>query len=311
MTVCCSEESYRDESGCFLDLRVMDNVLMTDPRVGGTVAVIQSMMTSLNPSERRVAEECVAHPWEVAALSSSDLAARCSTSTATVIRACQAMGFKGFQHLRMLLMRDAGAAIPHEQGTAEPGTVGAVQALFTRAARNIENSLGSLNEAEFDRAVAAVAAARRVVIIATGSSVAAAQAATLRFIAAGIPVETPTDPVAQTLTCRLLGPEDVVIAISNSGMNQVTLTSVQSARSAGACVIGITSYARSHLSEQASIRLVAGAAFHTWQDDAMTSNVVQLLLLDALHLAVAATRPETQARTHLVAEQILDVIAPE
>ena len=291
---------------------------MTDPRVGGTVALIRSMIPSLNPSEKLVAEECIAHPWEVATLSSSDLAARCGTSTATVVRACQAMGFKGFQHLRMLLMRDAGAAdrdAPDDHdgpdAATSSGSFGMVQRQFTRAARDIEHALGSLDSVEFDRAVEALHGARRIVIIATGSSVAAAQAITLRFIGSGIPVETPTDPFVQKLTCRLLSPHDVVIAISNSGMNQATLTAAESARAAGATVIGVTSYARSLLSELSTVRLVAGAAFHAWQEESLTSNVVQLLLLNALQLAVSQHRPETDDARRIVAQEILDTITPE
>ena len=67
-----------------------------------TLSAIRIAAPALRPSERRVADVCVAHPHDVA-LAAGEVAAQTSTSTATVTRACQHLGFTGFTQLRMLL----------------------------------------------------------------------------------------------------------------------------------------------------------------------------------------------------------------
>ncbi|MFF9565106.1 MurR/RpiR family transcriptional regulator [Leifsonia sp. NPDC014704] len=84
----------------------MSDSLRADPPLGGTLAYIDSVIPALVPSEQRVARAILESPEDVAMMSAADLAARTGTSNATVIRASQSLGFKGFQHLRLLLLRD-------------------------------------------------------------------------------------------------------------------------------------------------------------------------------------------------------------
>lgn len=56
----------------------------------------------------------LANPEEVVEWSTAQLALRADTATATVIRACQSLGFRGFQHLRLELERST-PLLPREQ----------------------------------------------------------------------------------------------------------------------------------------------------------------------------------------------------
>jgi DNA-binding MurR/RpiR family transcriptional regulator len=69
---------------------------------------IRSLLPSLAPAERRVAERVLADPGAVAASTITALAHDCGTSETTVIRFCRAVGFTGYPALRLALAAEIG-----------------------------------------------------------------------------------------------------------------------------------------------------------------------------------------------------------
>ncbi|MFK4790714.1 MurR/RpiR family transcriptional regulator [Microbacterium sp. ZW T5_56] len=262
------------------------NARTAEPPIGGTIDHILSVLPSLIPSAQRVARICAERPEEVAEMSGADLAAAAETSAATVSRTCQALGFRGFQHLRMLLVRDLGAAARATR-SREAGTAGWLHSIAEGAGDILRTSLASVDVAAFEAAADAIVAAPRVLLVGTGASGPAAQAIALKLTINGRPCEAPVDGVSQQLTARVLRPGDVCIVVSSSGGNAVTLAAAAAAVEAGATVIGVTSFSRSALAEHSDILLVAGARFQSWDQGAVGAGLVQYLLLSVLQLAVA------------------------
>ena len=91
---------------------------------------IRSILPSLPPAERRVAEGVLAQPGDIVFLSIGDLAARASTSEATVVRLCQRAGFAGYPELRLALATQVGRSRRHAPMSRIVGTdIGADDAL--------------------------------------------------------------------------------------------------------------------------------------------------------------------------------------
>lgn len=266
----------------------MTDALRADPPVGGTLSYIDSVIPSLVPSEQRVAREVVEHPEDVAMMSAADLASRTGTSAATVIRACQSLGFKGFQHLRLLLLRDLPSRVELSPVDHDGAPRDWLPSMFRSAGEELANALAPLDFDEFDRAVAAIAGATRLLIIGNGASAPIAQLATLGFLNSSRPSEAPADAVMQQLTARSLGAGDVCICISASGSNRITLSSAEAAAGSGATVIGVTGYQRSRLHELSDVTLVCGASIAKWSTGLITGNVAHVLLFAALELAISA-----------------------
>lgn len=286
------------------------NAPFIEPPVGGTIDHILSVLPSLVPSAQRVARICAERPEDVVDMSGADLAVAADTSAATVSRACQALGFRGFQHLRLLLVRDLGAS--SGRAAASEGTSGWLDVLAQGSAEIISTSLGAIDLEAFDQAVRAVAEAPRLLVAGAGLSGPAAQSAALRFTMNGRPCEAPVDTVAQQLTANVLSRGDVCLVVSASGANAATIAVAVAAAEAGATVIGVTSYARSPLAEYAHHLLVAGARFRAWDSGAVGSGLVQLLVLTALQMAVAERMNEQAERAQsAVRDGVLGLIADE
>lgn len=285
---------------------------LVDPPVGATLAAIRAVAPKLAPSERRVADVCVERPRDVAWWSAADVAEHAGTSNATVVRACQNLGFKGFQHLRMLLLRDLGAA-DTPTTDAEPGAqsgAGLLRAVFTEFANDLTGALAPLEDESFEQAVHALASADRVLVVGNGGSGPSAAAVAIRFLANGRPAEAPADAVIQQLTAGHLTSRDVLLAISGSGLNQVTLRPAEAARAAGATVIGVTSYARSTLVELSDIGLVVGGGSGPWTGPGEMSPVVQVAFLIGLQIAVCRARGGAEEAAAATFKQIVPLINP-
>jgi DNA-binding MurR/RpiR family transcriptional regulator len=281
--------------------------MSTDPPLGGTLAYVRSIAPSLGPSEQRVAQVCLDRPQEVAAWSAADLAAAAGTAPSTVVRACQTMGFNGFQQLRYLLVRDLGAAGGSETQT-EGDMLGAV---LHRVTQGVSAGFATIDRDTFEQAVAALAAASRTVVIANGASGPVAQHLRNRFLVQGIACEAPQDAVLQQVLVRQLSEDDVVVAISDSGMNSVTLNVIESAKAGRATIVAITSYARSDLSELADHTLLLGAT-EAIQSRFASHVITQMVLLNALELAVLQHRAVDPAVRRSVLDEVFGhIVRPE
>ncbi|MGY4859562.1 MurR/RpiR family transcriptional regulator [Cryobacterium sp. AP23] len=273
------------------------------PRLGdGTVLVrVRAALPLLGPSERRVAQVILDRPGAVTEWSTAELAAEAGTSTATVVRACQSLGFRGFQHLRLEVAR----AAPTAQSAA-PDTHPLAR-IFADATDAISLGRDSVDLAALDAAVEVLATARRLVLVGTGFSAPPLQDAAMRFATLGRAVEAPSDVLGQQFAARSLTGEDACLTVSYSGANAHTLRACRAAKEGGARLIAVTSFARSPLTQLADISLVTGPVTRTHDVDPFLSRLSHLLVLHALHSALhsRSTAGATAPMRAVVAEALI------
>jgi DNA-binding MurR/RpiR family transcriptional regulator len=268
-------------------------------RPGEVIATISSLLPSLLPTEQAVARVLLERSAEIVELSSQQVAELAGASRATVVRTCQSLGFTGYQQLRVLLARDAGYAglagvAPGAQqatdaAAAAPATgAGLVGDAFRRIAAGVDRMVALLDEASLERAIEALTAARRLVVLGNGLSAPLALDAAARFTAIGRAAEAPLDVINQQITARLLSRDDVVLAISGSGSNAATLRALQAARGAQASVIAVTAFARTPISALSDVELVVTLPDLTFQAEiTQTTRLPQAILIEGLVAAVA------------------------
>jgi DNA-binding MurR/RpiR family transcriptional regulator len=132
---------------------------------------IQERFDEFSRSQKDVARYIVDHLDEAAFLTAEELARRASTSSSTVVRFSQALGFEGYPELQQAAIEEYRAGIA-AGAAAQPGN----GALFSFDHSELEGSLGAdhanleetarnLTREQVDGAVAALAEAQRVVIV--------------------------------------------------------------------------------------------------------------------------------------------------
>jgi glucokinase len=143
-----------------------------------------------------------------------------------------------------------------------------------------------LDVRSLDRAIELVSHAKRVEFYALGNSRVVALDGQHKFFRFRIPTSLYGDAHLFTLAAELLGPGDVVIAISNSGRLPELLAAVDAALAAGADVIAIGN-SQSPLAKKATVCLAVDHAEDSTSFLSMISRILQLLLIDILAVGIS------------------------
>jgi DNA-binding MurR/RpiR family transcriptional regulator len=140
------------------------------PQLTSLSDYIQERFDEFSRSQKDVARYIVDHLDEAAFLTAEELARRASTSSSTVVRFSQALGFEGYPELQQAAIEEYRSSIAGGNGNSTPG------ALFSFDHSELEGSLGAdysnleetarkLTREQIDTSVAALATANRVVIV--------------------------------------------------------------------------------------------------------------------------------------------------
>lgn len=264
---------------------------MTDE---GVVERIRTMLPALPEAQRAAAALILDDPAAVARMTILDLADACRVSTGSITRFCRSLGLPGYAALRIALASDTGRS---ERETwqanmgrqiSESDDLGQVADAVSAAVRRaVGETLGRLDLAAVDRAAAAVAEARRVEICGAGGSAAMATEFQHRIFRIGVPAWSWSDTQAALTGAALLGPHDVMLALSHSGRTREVTDLATEAASRGATTVAITNDLGSPLARQVDLVLATtvradGLGHHT-----ILSRHAQMAVLDLLYIAVA------------------------
>jgi RpiR family transcriptional regulator, carbohydrate utilization regulator len=274
----------------------------TEERGRAVLATLRSALPSLQPGDARVAQLILDEPEAIVYRSVSEVAEAAATSSATVVRCAQRLGFRGFHHLKLALARELAtfdATRPDVAAPADP-RLAVLASVVAAGAQTVRDAAALVDPDAFDAAVSAIAEAGRVLFVGVGTSSPLTQDAAYRFSAIGVRGEAYADIHVQQLHARLLGPGDVCIAVSHTGSTRETLEAARAARRAGAATVAITSFARSPLTELVEHVIVAGTREVSFRLEAVASRLAHLVLLDALLVSVAS-RDEDRAQAALEA----------
>ena len=147
----------------------MTKTATKSPQLKSLSEYIQERFDEFSRSQKDVARYIVDHLDEAAFLTAEELARRASTSSSTVVRFSQSLGFEGYPELQQ-------AAIEEYRTTAVANGSTSSSALFSFDHSELEGSLSTdhsnleetarnLTREQVDGAVAALAEAQRVVVV--------------------------------------------------------------------------------------------------------------------------------------------------
>jgi RpiR family carbohydrate utilization transcriptional regulator len=233
---------------------------------------------------------------EVTRLSITEVAMRVGVSEATIVRAAKALGYEGYPQIKIALALGmaTGPGKIHEAVSPDDSDDAVIHKVFASNRGALDETLTGFRVADALSAANWISVARRVEFYGIGASGLVATDASQRFVKLGIDAHAETDGHAQAIRAVLLGPEDVVVAISHSGRSRDILDAVGLAKERGARIVTVTQAGDSPLSKIADAKLMTVAQETAWREEAMASRIAQLSILDALFVIVGR-RLGTQA----------------
>ena len=256
---------------------------------------IKACLDQLTETDRRLASYLLDHSRDAIHMSAKELSAQCDTSPAAVVRLSQKLGFKGFTALKLELAKESGQEEPDVFRSAirdndDMETI--VRKAEQIPLRNTSLTYQMVNVSILSQAVEEICAGRRIHLFGVGASGLLAMDFLYKSSRIGIPAFYHSDVHTNLATAALLGPEDIVIAISYSGETLDTVLAAQTARERGSKVIAITQANRNTLSRLADYPLYIPGEEPELRVGAMTSRTSGLLILDLLFLGIAKHNPE-------------------
>lgn len=234
-------------------------------RGGGGAKVVERIRSGagvLTPAERKVADAVVADPQVVAFGTVAEVARRAGVSGATVVRLATRLGFDGFVELQEAVRAELAdrlrPAVERIRDAPPDDVLG--RALDT-SLHAVRSTLGGLDRATFDDAVALLAdPARRVAVVAgdAGAGIAAHAADELTMLRAGV-VTIGGTRVAVGRSLARLAPGDVVLALDLRRYDRWLIDAVGLAVGDGAELVALTDGPLSPLARRARALVVVEA----------------------------------------------------
>lgn len=281
-----------------------------DRRAGSEspLQLLKNALPDLNAAMTRVAEQVLASPQEVGRASITKLAERAGTSPATVTRLSTLLGFGGYPAMRAAIAEENGRGV-QAGWEADIGSMIApedpadqvLNTLASTQANALRHALGAIDLVVAVRVADAMATATRIHIFGEWGDAIPAEELQIRLLRIGRPVWFHRGAQEARVAATLMGPGDVALVVSRSGINDVAHDFVDRARTRGAMTVVITGMPRSELATACDQVLVTGTQDGpTWTDyfagrasDVLTAGLLWVLVaqrtVDSLELAFQHT----------------------
>ncbi|MEH7884114.1 MurR/RpiR family transcriptional regulator [Bacillus sp. JJ1609] len=258
------------------------------------IVKIKAIYSSLSSKEKAVADYILKNPQEIIHLSITEFSENSSVAEATIFRFCKRLGFRGYQAFKIALASEVVEPIKniHEEIKEEDEVLTLAEKVFNGHIEAIKDTLNLLDGQVLESIVETLSRATRIDFYGSGGSSAIAMDAYHKFLRTGINCHAHSDGHQQIISAALLGPCQAAIGISHSGSNKDVIEALRIAKANGAATIAITNHYKSPLTKEADYVLYTTSRETYFRSEALASRLVQLSLIDVLHVAVSVRKQE-------------------
>lgn len=255
-------------------------------------------LPTLSAAERKVGQLLLDRTHDVAHAALGDVARLAGVSEPTVIRFCRSMGYKGWPDFKIKFAASLMTGVPYVHSTlnADDGAGMLAAKVLDNAVSALLRARNDIQASQISAAIDLIDQARRVEFYGVGNSGIVAQDAQHKFFRFDLATAAYSDSHVQLMAASLLGPSDVLVAVSHSGRSREILDAVKLARKNRCPVVAITA-SGTPLAEQADVLLRANTQEDTELYSPMISRLVHLALIDVIALGVALKRGNEASRS--------------
>jgi DNA-binding MurR/RpiR family transcriptional regulator len=221
----------------------------------GILARVRYPPSGFNPVEARIAAAILEDPSLVSRESIVSLARRTSVSTGSVVRFARALGMSGFRDLKLAL---AAVAIESRSREGHEGR-SRLQAILDEQIRAIALARECIDNVAMEEAAFVISRARRIDLVATGSTAAVAHSLLFSLTLLGLHARFLQDAAEQGAAAGFLTEQDCLVAISVSGKTRPIVDAAARAAGNGCPVIALCGSNRAPLLRHTGIALVIDA----------------------------------------------------
>ena len=264
---------------------------------------IKNTLPDLRKSEKIVGEFILADPKSIITMKTAEASSAMGISEPTLIRFCKALGFTGYQELKINLSQQLAADdyfVMYE--IDQNDTIHELcEKVFDTTISEILNVRSQIDQNVLSDAIEILANAGRVEFYAFGGSAPVAMDGQHKFFRLKIPSSYISDPHIQFMSANSLGKDDVVVVISQSGTTSALIDSVKIVSKSGVKVIGIMP-GNTPLASICDYPLVINIGDNNRISKPHTSRIAYTAVIDVLTMGVAQLKPEAQDHLYNIAD---------
>lgn len=247
-----------------------------------TLLQAQLMYNDMGKSEKKVADWLFSHSGEILPYSITDLASKCDSSEATIVRFSKRLGCSGYQDLKITLAKESDKKVIQPTITGSDDCYSIFEKVCNDAYMSLERTKKTLSAQSMTDAARAISESRRVVLIGLGTSASVAEDASNKLLRAGCNSTAYRDTHMQAIAVSQLRRGDTLIGISQSGSSKDIVEAMKMARGHGATTISITSKERSPIARHSDILLLTDTEETRHSTLGLNSHLSRLVVIDAL-----------------------------
>lgn len=257
-----------------------------------TTLNIKVIYDTLGKAEKRVADRIMENPGDILPLSIVELAEKCDSSEATIVRFAKKLGFSGYQELKISLAQENRSTIINANMSASDTAFDIYEKVCNDIYCSLERTKKVLDKDALEKTSAAIRNAGKIIVLGLGNSAAIAMDASHKLLRAGYNAVAYTDNHMQVIAASHLKPKDVAIGISHSGSSKDVIEALQIAKDHGAVTVCITNKGKSPIQKHSDYVLHTESEETQYNILALNSRIAQLSIVDALYYHVVYQQSE-------------------
>lgn len=253
---------------------------------------IKKNYENMSGGYRAIADLFLNDPFEVSFMTASALAKRLNIDTATVVRFAQRLGYDGYPALREEVRAIVRAQVQHAAPPTEeaPGVAAAFRRQLEAERRNLDKLVAELDDASIEKTIAAIGAARRIVLIGQWAMEPLAEFLAWWLQALGKPAQaTSADALSASHALLELNAQDVVLALALGRASTEMLATLRAAQASGARLIVFATARSQAAARLADIEIICPAP----GDQLLASFGSMALAMAAIFNTLVAVDPQT------------------
>lgn len=251
---------------------------------------VRNQYPNLKKGNARIAELILQEPHEFLKMTAVEIAERCQTSSASVIRFIKKSGFPGLNEFKLQLSHD----LAEEEQDSRMDTiveygdsVPVICQKMSSVVRDIHHELFQmLDPVQLEKAIHLLQTDAKIFILGIGASGLPAYDLyhKLRRIDKNVTYEFDTHMSVEFI--NFAKPDDIVVAFSYSGLSTEITYPCEIAKKNGARIIAVTRNASNYLKELADVALMIPNTEHLTRIGAFGSKYASMIIADLLYLGV-------------------------
>lgn len=256
---------------------------------------ICASMDTFFETEKKIGNFIIHHPKEIVDMTVGELAKKCQVSEASVSRFCKKIDMKGFHHLKISIAKEMVSQSEDDELSNHISVDDLEQSLKNILANKVAEltqTVSMMNSENLQDILKRINNAQNVLFAAVGNTVPVAMDGAYKLNQIGISAVSTPVWETQLAYSYNLSPDDVVIAISNSGESTGVINILEAAKQKKATTISITNSEKSTIAKISDYHITTATREKLFLDEYRFSRVSATMVIEVLYLFLTSMRKE-------------------